>query len=561
MQPETGERDNRNLAREIDDLRREIRTLYLTIERQSAANQQFSRRVEELARLTEEIVQSRIWRVLAAAGGAWLKIAKRLPRRKGSGARVRSYAATDSYRRWIQEFESGQRATVSPPAGFSIAVRRIDRAEFQTSTTEYVALMDAGDTLAPNALAEAAEWIRENGPVDVLYSDEDRVDARGVRSNPFFKPDWSPELFLSTNYTGGFLVVRTARALESGGIDDSGAYGLLLRMMAKGASVGHVPKVLVHRSQSSPFGTVPQRRALQAYLDAASPGAYAEDVRTNGTFRIRYPIPAGTRVSIIIPSGGNREMLQRNLDGIAGRTDYGNYELIIVDNSSGDAIRELAESRGARWVDWRRKPFNFSEICNEGAGRAASPLLLFLNDDAEPLNAGWLRALTEQACRPEIGAVGAKLLFADGTIQHAGVVVGLFGRSGHAFKHLRADQPHYHNLADSVREVSAVTGACLMMRSEVFQELGGFDGANFPVDSNDIDLCLRARKAGYRVLYTPFAELRHDEAVSKSPTDLRAHPAEIAAFHERWRSAIERDPFYSPHLTRDAEDFSIRLSR
>jgi GT2 family glycosyltransferase len=556
--------DDEQVAREIERLRREVRSLQRTVERQNAANQQFARRVEDLTRNTEDIVQSRIWRSLCAVGAPLLGASKWLPRRR----RLTDKPSDAAYQRWIERCERPPRTpaevdrlTAKPL--ISVLVRgggkKFGAAQvypnyevvtgLEAAKGEYVCFVDAGDQLSPDALAAIAEC-----RADVIYCDEDEVDSGGRRSSPFFKPDWSPDLLLSTNYIRRPLAVRTKM------VHGTNDYALLLRLMADHATFARIPEVLYHRSARRPQSDASERETLERHLERASPGAYVQAGPARGYFRVRYPIAEGNRVSIIIPSGGNREMLERSLEGIARNTDYADYEIVIIDNSRGNEIKTLADFHDVRCIDWRGRPFNFSEICNRAAGQCDSALLLFLNDDTEPLTPGWLRAMVELAARPEVGVVGAKLLFPDGTIQHAGVVLGLFGRSGHAFKHLPDGAPNYFHFADIIRDVSAVTGACLMIRAGLFREVGGFDEVNFPVDSNDIDLCLRVRQAGFRVVYTPYALLRHYEAVSKSPADLRAHPNEIAAFHQRWKEQIENDPFYNPNLTRDAEDFSIKQS-
>lgn len=558
--------DEEQMAREIERLRREVRSLQRTVERQNAATDQFARRVEQLTRSTEEIVQSRIWRSLCAIGAPLLAASKRWPR----GDRKRVLHKEDGrYQRWIERCERPPRTQAdvdrlqtkplisvvsrggrarNPAAGQLYRNYEVV-ADLNAANGEYVCFVDTGDQLSPDALAAIAE----HAGTEVIYCDEDSIDSAGRRSQPFFKPDWSPDLLLSTNYIRQPLAVRTKLARQGEGFD------ALLRLMADGAVFTRIPEVLYHRFPRAPQADASERQALQRYLERASPGAYVQPGPASGYFRVRYPIPPGSRVSVIIPSGGNREMLARNLEGIARSTDYADYEIVVIDNSRGSEIQTLAAFHEARYIDWRRQPFNFSEICNKAAAQCDSPLLLFLNDDTEPLTPGWLRAMVELAARPEVGAVGGKLLFPDGTIQHAGVVLGLFGRSGHAFKGLADGAPNYFHMADVIRNVSAVTGACLMVRAAVFREVGGFDEVHFPVDSNDIDLCLRVAEAGYRVLYTPYALLRHHEAVSKRPADLRAHPTEIAAFQQRWKEQIANDRFYNPNLTREAEDFALGL--
>jgi GT2 family glycosyltransferase len=236
---------------------------------------------------------------------------------------------------------------------------------------------------------------------------------------------------------------------------------------------------------------------------------------------------------------------------------------VVIDNSKRGEIERLVRDFSTRspsrirYIDWRQKPFNYSTINNEAARQCASPILVFLNDDTEVISGDWLTAMVELACRREVGCVGAKLLYPNGKIQHAGVIMGIFDNCGHAFKGLAGDRQHYFDLPDVIRNVSAVTGACLAIRTEVFQEVGGFDEQELPVAFNDIDLCLKIRQKGYRVLYTAHAVLYHHEAFSKTGKDLVPHADEIEAMQTRWRDVIEADPFYNQNLTRNAEDFSL----
>ncbi|MGD0201939.1 MAG: glycosyltransferase, partial [Bryobacteraceae bacterium] len=245
------------------------------------------------------------------------------------------------------------------------------------------------------------------------------------------------------------------------------------------------------------------------------------------------------------------------------RTTYPDYELTVIDNSRSGAVERFLRrwqrhGRPVRYVDWRRRPFNFAAMNNAAARATDAPFLLFLNDDTEVITPGWLEAMLELGARPEVGAVGVKLLYPDGRIQHAGVVAGIFGNVGHAFRGLDGSARHYFDLPDVIRNVSAVTGACLLVRSEAFQSVGGFDDASLPIDFNDIDLCLRLGQRGYRVLYTPHAVLRHHEGRSKQTRRVRAAPTAAMLMRSRWYEVIAADPFYSLNLTRRAEDYSIR---
>jgi GT2 family glycosyltransferase len=456
-------------------------------------------------------------------------------------------------------------------------ISRACNAAWRLANGDYVCFLDHDDTLAPHALAYVCEALDKSPDADLLYSDEDKIDERGKRSDPFFKPDWSPDLLLSENYMCHLLILRQDLANKIGHLnpdrDGSQDYDLILRASEQAANIQHISRVLYHwrRSEYSTATTLENkqyalntaREALEERCKRAAAQARVEPGIVPGRWRVRYAIPAGTRVSIIIASGGKADVLRDNLDSIFSKTTYRDFEVVIIDNSRQNIIenfvREQQQSHPAlRYLDWRNKPFNYSVINNTGARRCESPVLLFLNDDTSVINPEWLEAMLELAVRPEVGAVGSKLLYPDGRIQHAGVIMGLYDNCGHAFKALEGSVSHYFDFSDVIRNVSAVTGACLMTRADVFWQVGGFDEGQFAVAFNDIDLSLKIGSAGYRVLYTPHAQLYHYEAFSKTARDLVPHPEEVAAMRSKWDKVIVHDPYYSPNLTRNEEDYSFR---
>jgi GT2 family glycosyltransferase len=409
---------------------------------------------------------------------------------------------------------------------------------------------------------------------DLLYSDEDHIDEAGRRFSPFFKPDWSPDTILSENYVCHLMMFRKDLAMAAGGFrsefDLSQDHDILLRMSAKAERIVHVPKILYHwrtslesmeRASDGGDRVVSSSRdvvdSFVAGRGRVEPGFYP------GRWRVRYPIPEASRVSILIPTAGKTEMLDRNLRALWEKAGHDDYEVVVIDNGRGDAVEKYVDDlrrkgRPVRRFDHRGQPFNYSRLNNLAAATCDTALLLFLNDDTEGISDGWLAALVELAMRPEVGAVGAKLLYQDGLIQHAGVTMGLAEVCGHSFKGLEGKNRHYYDFPDLIRNVSAVTAACMMMRADVFREVGGFDEAMFPIAYNDIDLSLKIGAAGYRVLYTPHALLYHYEAFSKSDVELHPHPAETLALKSKWREVIARDPFYNPNLTRVKENWSLR---
>jgi O-antigen biosynthesis protein len=444
------------------------------------------------------------------------------------------------------------------------------------ATGEFVALLDHDDELAQDALYHFVDALNHHPGADIFYSDEDHLDESGLRSDPFFKPDWSPDLILSENYVCHLMVFRRTLCDEVGGfrseVDLSQDHDLLLRMSAKAREIIHIPRILYHwrtdvysmnrASSLEKRALESSRRAVDDFLRAAGIPASIEPGLRPSRWRIRYPIPAGARVRIMIPST-KAELLERCVASVVDKTDYPHYEIAVLDNSGSNRIEKFVRgwSRpGSRlgYFDFRNTPFNYSAMHNAAAHETDAPLLLFLNDDVSVITHGWLRAMVELACRPEVGAVGAKLLYPDDTIQHAGVILGCFDICGHAFRGHPASERTYYDFPDILRNVSAVTAACIMVPRERFLECGGFDAECLPVAYQDVDLCLKLNQRGYRVLYTPFAQLYHYEAASKPPEDRDPRPNETRAFQTRWKDLIENDPFYNPNLTRDAEDYSCR---
>lgn len=443
---------------------------------------------------------------------------------------------------------------------------------------DYVCFLDHDDTLAPHALAYICEALDRNPAAELLYSDEDKIDRSGKRFDPFFKPDWSPDLLLSENYICHLLVLRQDLLQKTGAFDSacdgSQDYDLILRATGHAAHIEHIPKVLYHwrAGVASTASTIANKdyalnaahEALRRHCERVGNGVQIEQGGIVGRWRARYPVPKDTRVSIIIAAGGKVDVLRANLESIFTKTTYPHYEVVIVDNSRQNATEKLVselDKSGCtiRYLDWRNKPFNYSVINNTAAWQCESPVLLFLNDDTSVIAPDWLGAMVELVMRPEVGAAGAKLLYPNGRIQHAGVVMGIYDNCGHAFKGLDGKTSHYFDFSDVIRNVSAVTGACLMTKADVFREVRGFDESEFAVAFNDVDLCLKIGSLGYRVLYTPYAVLHHHEAFSKTSKDLVPHPAEVDAMRAKWTRVIGNDPFYSPNLTRNDEDYSLRM--
>jgi GT2 family glycosyltransferase len=441
---------------------------------------------------------------------------------------------------------------------------------------EFVALLDHDDELSPHALHHFVDALNQNPQADIFYSDEDHMDETGLRSDPFFKPDWSPDLILAENYVNHLMIFRQSLAVEVGGFrssfDLSQDHDILLRMSVKARGIVHIPKILYHwrtdiysmrrASQWEHRAIESSRRVVADHLNSAGIRATVEAGQVFPRWRVRYAIPDNQRVRVLIPSA-NAELLERCLRSIAQKTDYPDYDIAVLDNSRSNRIERFVrrcntEGRPLQYVDVRHRPFNYSALNNSAARESDAPLLLFLNDDITVITPDWLTSMVELASRPEVGAVGAKLLYPDGTIQHAGVVFGLFDVCGHAFRGASDEDRVYFDFPSVIRDVSAVTAACMMVPAKCFWECGGFDEDTLPIAYQDVDLCLKLRQRGYRVLVTPHARLYHREATSKRPEDRDPHPSETEAFRERWKAIIENDPFYNPNLTRSSENYSYR---
>jgi O-antigen biosynthesis protein len=430
-----------------------------------------------------------------------------------------------------------------------------------------VALLDQQDELAPEALLAVVARLAGEPDLDLIYSDEDWIDGSGRRREPFFKPEWSPDLLLSMNYLDRLTVARASLVREVGGVrsgfDGSEDYDLLLRLTERTRRIGHVPRVLYHRRAVAPdvVGQAgrphSQGAAVRALSDALARRGLEGAVESPrpGLYRARYRVRGEPLVSIVMPTRDHAAMLRACIRSIEERTAWPRWELIVVDNGSTDreALEQLSDLERRHRVVRDPRPFNWSALNNHAVAAARGEHLLFMNNDMEVIAPEWMTALLEHDQRLEVGAVGARLLYPDGRVQHAGVVLGIGGVADHAFKHLERDEPGYASLGHVVRNVSAVTGACLMTRRASFERVGGFD-ERLPVAFNDIDYCLKLRSAGLSIVYTPFALLHHHE----SATRLSLHPPEDEALLKvRWHDELLDDPYYSPHLARDRLDYAL----
>jgi GT2 family glycosyltransferase len=449
------------------------------------------------------------------------------------------------------------------------------------ATGNFIALLDHDDLLAAEALFENALVINRHPDVDLIYSDEDKIDEHDRRRDPYFKPDWSPDSLLSRNYVSHLGVYRRSLVEEVGGFrtgfEGSQDYDLVLRVTERTNRIEHIPRVLYHwriHSESTAFSRKQKGYAYDAAERAISealerrgePGRVEGLELLPGTYTVRYELRDAGRVSIVVPTRDHGEDVDRCLRSVFERSTYQNIEVVLLDNGSTD--RDSLRVFGA-WVEREPArvklvthdvPFNFSNVNNYAVRHASGSYLLFLNNDTEVITPDWIEAMVEQAQRPSIGAVGAKLLYADGTVQHGGVIIGLGSVAGHSHKYFRGDAPGYFGTLQTVNNFSAVTGACLMVRRAVFDEIGGFD-ERLAIAFNDVDLCLRIQAAGYCNVYLPHVELYHYESKSRghenTPEKMERFLREQLYMRERWKTAEIADPHYNRNLTLMREDYAI----
>jgi GT2 family glycosyltransferase len=460
-------------------------------------------------------------------------------------------------------------------------ISRAMNSALELASGEFVALLDHDDQISRDALFECALIANRVPDVDMIYSDEDKIDESGARSEPFFKPDWNPDTFLSRMYTCHFGVYRRALVEKLGGMrpgfDGSQDYDLVLRLMERTDRIEHIPKVLYHwrvhagstasAGDAKPYAAGAAERAIaEALTRRGEPGKVKMRADSPGVYIVRYEIRKPEKVSVIIPTRNHGEDVDRCLESIFTKTTYRDFEIIILDNGSDEkaSLQSLE-----RWSKRERRvkvirydvPFNFSHINNYAVARSDGQYVLLLNNDTEVITPDWMEAMVEQAQRPTIGAVGALLLYPDDSVQHAGVIVGLGGVAGHSHKHFPRQSPGYFFTLRSINNFSAVTAACLMVRRSVFDQVGGLN-EELSVAFNDVDFCLKVQEAGYRNVYLPHVTLYHFESKSrgyeKTAEQIRRFQSEIEIMERRWNCSRAADPCYSPNLTLDQENFAIR---
>lgn len=436
---------------------------------------------------------------------------------------------------------------------------------FELSSTrgnsDFTIFLKSGDILASDALFRIVELLNKNREANIIYSDEDLITDDKKRTQPFFKPDWSDDLFLGMDYISNFCAIRTS-LLDSFKINDqygsAKIYDLLLRLVENTDKIFHLPNILIStRLHDEKFKTNFEHNALKAISEALRRRNIKAQVGFNNrvgnfsSFRVEYFLESKPRVSIIIPTKDNKFLLKRCLDAIRKNTTYNNYEIIIIDNNSTKEETVSYLKSLPHQVIRYEQPFNFSKMNNLGVSKSSGEYILFLNDDTAPLRSNWLSELISICMQKGVGIVGSKLVHNNNTIQHAGIAILKTGAGFHPLQNVNSNSPGYFGFINMIRNCSAVTGACLLIRKKIFDEIGGFDD-DFDLYYGDTDLCLNVINHGYRVVYTPYAVLLHQgSSTIKENSSAYFAVENHQHFIKKWPHLKNGDPFYNPNLELD----------
>lgn len=455
------------------------------------------------------------------------------------------------------------------------------RKAVEQAETDYIAFIRSGDRIPSHALSIIAHGITNNRGKKIIYTDNDFITDAGIRHDPQFKPDWDPELFLSTNYISNLCVIKAEffRSVDRFIIEPENftLYDFLLKALSHitADDILHIPHILYHAlvddkepgATAQPSGE--QQRellALQEYFGRTNSRVRVESTEHAGIFRRKYPLPENPPlVSLIVPTRNGYNILSQCIASIIEKTSYRNYEILVVNNRSTDRrtlkyLDRIAARRDVRIIDYDHE-FNYSAINNYAVKQAAGSVVGLINNDIEVREPEWLTEMASYAIRDEIGAVGAKLLYPDGRVQHGGVLMGLEGSVRNAHRFFPGDHAGYGKRLSTVQSFAAVTAACLVVRKELYDKVGGLNEQDLPVAFNDVDLCLRLVEAGYVNVWTPYAVLVHHESVSRghddTPEERARSERETEYLLRRWGSWFVDDPHYNPNLTLAKTDFSL----
>lgn len=449
------------------------------------------------------------------------------------------------------------------------------------ATGEWIALLDHDDLLQQHALFYVVKALNENSEASFIYSDEDKIDEEGNRTDPHFKSGWNLDLLYSQNYVSHLGVYQTDVVKRIGGFrkgyEGSQDYDLLLRYSREidQAHVVHIPRVLYHwrmvegstalASDGKSYTTDAGIKALQDHFSVLGKKVKVQQGKHANIYKVDWVIENEPLVSLIIPTYNGRDITKQAIDSILEKSTYQNFEILLVDNNSDDPealvyFDEINQHPKVTLLKYPH-PFNYSAINNFAASQAKGSILGLINNDVEVITPEWLTEMVSHAQREDIGCVGAMLYYDNDTIQHAGVIIGIGGVAGHSHKYFPRNHHGYFSRLNIVQNLSAVTAACLLVRKEVFEQVKGLNEKDLTIAFNDVDFCLKVKKAGYRNLWTPYAELYHYESISRGAED---NPEKIARFNKEmdymistWSIDKKQDDFYNPNLTLIREDFSV----
>ena len=454
-------------------------------------------------------------------------------------------------------------------------------AALEMAEGEFVGLLDHDDLLAPNALYEVVKALEADRELDAVYTDEDKVTTElDEHFQPHLKPDFNLDLLRSNNYICHFFVVRRSVVKKAGGFrqefDGAQDHDFIFRCVETARRVGHIPEILYHwRTHKASTADNPAskmyafdagKRAIEAHLQRTDTEGVVTHTPDLGFFRVKYPVQGNPLVSIIIPNKDEKETLKDCIESIRKKTEYENYEIITVENNSTTEeifqyYKELSQDPRIRLLRWK-KEFNYSAINNYGVSHARGEYLIFLNNDVKIITPGWIKEMLGVCQRPEVGAVGVKLIYPDNTIQHAGCVIGIGGIAGHMFVDMPANRTGYLHKASILQDMSAVTAACMMMKRTAFEEAGGFT-EKLAVAFNDVDLCLKVRKNEKLIVYDPYVQLYHMESKTRGAEDstekVRRFQEEIEYMRCQWIDILKKgDPYYNKNLSLTKWNYSLR---
>ena len=455
-------------------------------------------------------------------------------------------------------------------------ISEASNAALQLATGDYVALLDHDDALSPHAFARVVDTINAHPDAAIIYSDEDKIDESDRRSQPHFKSDWNPDLLLCQNYISHLGVYRKSYVDQVGGFrlgyEGAQDWDLVLRIseLVDPQRIHHIPEALYHWRSVS--GSTAKDIGEKNYAHEAAGKALANRFTRLGIaaslepvdryyWRPVYELPENRpEIAIVIPTRDRVDLQKACVESILENTDYPNFKIVIANNESSEAetfsFFEDAKRRGIEVVD-TPGTFNFSRIANDAIRARTEPLICLLNNDTTVIDSSWLEEMAMHACREEIGAVGAKLLFPHDHVQHAGIVLGIGGIGSEAFKYIHKTDDGYIHRAFLIGNYSAVTGACMLFQRSIWEELDGFNETETPNAYSDIDFCLRLGARGYRSLFTPFATLYHHQSASRGADDSEEFSRATEYMRRQWGRLIDNDPFYNPNLTLEREDFTL----